>query len=342
MTHTTKRRRRVDTPRTGDPRTGDIAGDLADVAGADAERPTEIPPRGWLQILRRSWQESKADNVPLLAAGVAFFGFLSLFPALIATLTVYGLVVSPAKARRQVDQYASALPPESRKVLSDQLTSVAQDNHRALGFGLLVSVLLALWSASGGMSNLVKAINIAYDEDEKRGFVKQRTIALLLTLGAVVFMIVTLGLVALLPAVLGHLPLGEVGRLIVQVGRWVALVLAVMVALAVLYRTAPDRDAPRFRWVSLGAMAATVLWVLGSAGFSFYVSNFGKYSKTYGAIAGVAVLMLWLYLTSYLVLLGAEINAESEQQTVRDTTKGEPQPLGERGAVKADSVPDSS
>lgn len=317
-------------------------GESTGLAGTEAERPTQVPPRGWLQIARRAWKESKADNVPLLAAGVAFFGFLSLFPALIAMLTIYGLVVSPAKAGQQVSQYASALPPESRKVLTDQLTAVTKGSHGALGVGLIISVLLALWSASGGMSNLVKATNIAYDEEEKRGFVKQRGIALLLTLGAVVFMIVTLVLVAVLPAVLDHLPLGGVGRFLVQVLRWVALVVAVMIALAVLYRVAPDRDAPRFSWVSLGAIAATVLWVAGSIAFSLYVSNFGKYNKTYGAVAGVAVLMLWLYLTSYIVLFGAEVNAESEQQTVRDTTKGERKPLGERGAVKADSLPESS
>jgi membrane protein len=329
MTDSTKRQAGVEGRGTG-------------LAGTEAERPSDIPKRGWLQIVRRAWKEAKADNVPLIAAGVAFFGFLSLFPALIATLTVYGLVVSPEQARKQVDQYASALPSDSRKVLIEQLTAVTQGNQRALGLGLLISVLLALWSASGGMSNLVKAINITYDEDEKRGFVKQRATALLLTVGAMLFMIVTLGLVAVLPAVLDHLPLGPAGRILVEVVRWGALVVAVMVALAVLYRVAPDRDAPRFRWVTPGAIVATVLWVAGSAAFSLYVSNFGKYNKTYGALAGVAVLMLWLYLTSYIVLLGAEINAESEQQTVRDTTKGEPRPLGERGAVKADSLPDSA
>jgi len=309
-------------------------------AGTDAERPTEIPARGWLQIIKRAWQESKEDNVSLLAAGVAFFGFLALFPALIASLTVYGLLVSPEKASEQVNEYASALPGETRQVLADQLRSITDNNDRALGIGLIVAVLLALWSASGGVGNLMKAVNIAYDEQEKRGFVKQRATALLLTFGAVLFLLLTLGLVAVVPAVLDQLSLGTVGRVIAQVVRWAALVVAVVVALAVVYRVAPDRDAPRFRWVNLGAIIATVLWVLGSVGFSFYVGNFGNYNKTYGAVAGVAVLMLWLYLTCYIVLLGAEINAESEQQTARDTTKGPERPLGERGAVKADSLPE--
>ena len=324
---------RTDQQQVTDPATSGLA-------GTDAHRPTEIPPRGWLQIAKRAWRESKQDNVSLLAAGVAFFGFLALFPALIASLTIYGLLVSPEKANEQVNEYATALPSEARQVLADQLRSITDNNDRALGVGLIIAVLLALWSASGGVGNLMKAINIAYDEEEKRGFVKQRAIALLLTLGAVVFMLLTLGLVAVVPAVLDQLSLGTVGRVIAQVIRWTALVVAVVLALALVYRVAPDRDAPRLRWVSLGAIIATVLWVLGSVGFSLYVSSFGNYNKTYGAVAGVAVLMLWLYLTCYIVLLGAEINAESEQQTARDSTKGPEQPRGQRGAVKADSLPE--
>lgn len=310
------------------------------LAGTDADRPSEIPARGWLQIVKRAWKESKADNISLLAAGVAFFGFLALFPALVAALTIYGLLVMPEKASEQVNEYASALPSEARQVLADQLRSITENSDRSLGIGLIVAVLLALWSASGGVGNLMKAVNIAYDEEDKRGFVKQKALALLLTLGAVVFMLVTLGLVAVVPVVLDQISLGIVGRVLAQVVRWAALLVAVTVALAILYRVAPDRDAPRFRWVSLGAVVATALWALGSVGFSLYVSNLGNYNKTYGAVAGVAVLMLWLYLTCYIVLLGAEINAESEQQTARDSTKGPERPLGQRGAVKADSLPE--
>lgn len=311
----------------------------AELAGTQADKPTEIPAKGWKQIAGRAWKESKADNVPMLAAGVAFFGFLALFPALIATMTVYGLVVSPARARSQVNQYASALPSDSRKILSDQLAAVTQGNGKALGIGLIISVLLALWSASGGMANLMKAVNIAYDEEETRGFIKLRGTALALTIGAVIFVLITLALVAVVPAVLNNLNLGVIGEVIAQIVRWVALAAAVAAALAIVYRVAPDRDAPKLRWTSLGAIVATVLWIIGSVAFSLYVSNFGSYNKTYGAVAGVAVLMLWLYLTSYIVLFGAEVNAESEQQTARDTTKGPAQPIGERGAVAADSMP---
>jgi membrane protein len=184
------------------------------------------------------------------------------------------------------------------------------------------------------------AVNIAYDEVETRGFVTRKLTALGLTLGAIVFVLVTLTLVAVLPPVLDALPLGVVGTVLAQVVRWVLLLLVMAGSLAVLYRVAPDRDAPRLRWVSLGSVVVTVLWAVVSLLFSFYVNNFGSYDKTYGAIAGVIVLMLWLYLTCYLILLGAEINAEAEHQTARDTTEGDPVPMGERGATVADSLPE--
>ncbi|MBA3249012.1 MAG: YihY/virulence factor BrkB family protein, partial [Geodermatophilaceae bacterium] len=208
-----------------------------------------------------------------------------------------------------------------------------------LGIGLVIALLGALWSASGGVSNLINAVNVCYDEEETRGFLKLRGLALMLTIGAIVFMALAVGLVAVAPAVLEALPLGIVGTILLQVGRWVLLVVLVMAGLAVVYRLAPDRDAPKFRWASVGAVVTTVIWVIASVGFSLYVDNFGSYGKTYGALAGVIVLLLWLFISAYIVLLGAEINAEAEQQTARDTTRGEDRPMGQRDAVKADSLP---
>jgi membrane protein len=300
----------------------------------------QIPPRGWWQVTRRAFAESKADHVPMLAGGVAFFAFLAVFPALIAALTLYGLVADPTEVAQQVETLAATLPREAQPLIIDQLRSVVAGSDGALGIGLVVSLLAALWSASSGTGNLIQAINIAYDEDETRGFLKLRGTALVLTLGAIVFVLVTLALVALVPAVLDTLPLGPVGTVIAQVVRWALLIAVVVASLAVVYRVAPDRDAPRIRWASTGAVVATVLWLAGSAAFSLYVDNFGSYNRTYGALAGVIVLLLWLYLTSYVVLLGAEINAEAERQTERDTTRGDPVPMGERRAVAADEVVD--
>ncbi len=308
------------------------------VPGEQAETPVGIPPRGWWQVIKRAFRESSADNVPMLAGGVAFFAFLAVFPALIAALTLYGLLADPAEVARQVQSIATALPQSAQPLLTEQLTSVTQTSGGALSAGLVISLLAALWSASSGTGNLITAVNLAYDEEESRGFVKLRATALGLTLGGIVFVLLTLTLVAVVPVALDNLGLGVVGRVVAQVVRWVLLVGVVVVGLAVVYRVAPDRASPRFRWVSAGALVATVLWIIGSVAFSLYVNFFGNYNKTYGALAGVIVLMLWLFLTTYIVLLGAEINAESERQTVRDTTHGEPQPMGRRRAEAADSL----
>ena len=311
---------------------------IQSVPGEEAETPAQIPPGGWWQVVRRAMKEASADNVPMLAGGVAYFAFLAMFPALIAAVSIYGLVAEPETVAAQLRDTAAVLPESAQPLIADQLNAVVSTSGGALTTGLIVSVVAALWSASGGTGNLIKAVNIAYDEEESRGAIKLRGIALGLTVGAILFVLLTLGLVALVPIVLDALPLGVVGRVLAQVVRWVLLTGVVVVALAVVYRIAPDRDAPRFRWVSVGAMVAALLWILGSVGFSLYVNFFGNYNKTYGALGGVVVLMLWLYLTSYIVLLGAEINAESERQTRRDTTRGPAQPMGTRGAEAADTV----
>jgi membrane protein len=309
------------------------------VPGIEAETPVQIPARGWRQVLRRAWRETKADGIPLLAAGVAFYSFVALFPALIAAVTLYGLIAEPEQVEEQIRSLSDALPPEGATLIAEQLRDIATTSDRALGVGLVVSVLGALFTASGGVANLVKAINLAYDEVETRGVVRLRALALLFTLGAVVFMVVSVILVAVLPVVLDQIGLGGIGQAVVGVLRWVGLLVFMIGALAMLYRYAPDRDDPRFSWVTPGAGVATLLWILGSAGFSVYVSNFGSYEETYGALAGVVVLLLWLFLTAFVVLFGAEINAEAEEQTAADSTVGPSEPLGQRGAVKADSIP---
>lgn len=307
--------------------------------GATAETPAEIPRRGWVQVVKRAWKEAQLDQVPLLAAGVAFYTFLSLFPAMIAAVMVYGLVADPQTVAEQSRWVADTLPRDAASLVTDQMEAITDQPQRSLGLGVLVTLVLSLWSASGGVGNIVSAINIAYDEEETRGFVRRKLLSLGLTLGAIVFLVLAVGLIAVVPPLLdAFVPEGALHWLL-QAARWVGLLAAVTMALGVLYRWAPDRNAPRMAWVSVGATVATVVWLVASLGFSLYVDSFGSYSKTYGALAGVAVLMLWLWITVYIVLLGAEINAEAEQQTVRDTTVGEPMPLGHRGAVKADTLP---
>jgi membrane protein len=306
--------------------------------GGRAVAPTQIPPTGWWQVTRRAFSESTSDNVGILAGGVAFFAFLAIPPALIAGLTLYGLVADPQTVAGQMQALAGSLPREAQPLIADQLNSLVSGGNGALSIGLVVSVLAAVWSASTGTSNLMAAVNLAYDQQESRGFLKLRATALALTLGAIVFVLLTLFLVAVVPPLLQALQLGIVGTILAQVLRWALLVGLVVCALAIVYRLAPDRNAPKFVWTSPGAVIATILWVLGSVGFSLYVNNFGSYNKTYGTLAGVIVFLLWLYLTSYIILLGAEINAESEKQTAADTTVGEPMPMGQRQAVAADTL----
>ncbi len=307
--------------------------------GAGARTPLGIPREGWRQIAKRVWGETQTDQVPLLAAGVAFWGFISLFPAMIAAIAVYGLVADPGTVTRQADAITDVLPADAASLIVGQLESISSQSRDALSFSLLISLLLALWTSSAAVSNMMSAINTAYDEEETRSYVRRKGIALLLSLGAVAFVVISVGLIAVAPALLDVFVSEGTTRTLLQGGRWVGLVVAVLIGTAVLYRLAPDRRAPRLVWVSVGSLLATCVWLIASLGFSLYIENFGRYSRTYGALAGVAILMLWLWITALIVLVGAEINAEAEQQTVRDTTVGEPRPLGERGAEKADSWP---
>lgn len=308
------------------------------VPGVDADTPTEIPASGWWQVIRRAWSEAKTDQVPLLAAGVAFFGFLSLFPAIVAAVLTYGLVADPAQIRSQVQDLTEAMPASGRDLLLQQLDALTSAPRQSLGIGVAIAVAAALWSASGGVGYLLTAVNLAYDEEDTRGFVGRKALALAMTLAAIVFVLLAIGLFAAGAAIGDDLPTPL--RVLLEVLRLVLAVALITVALAVVYRLGPDRDAPRMRWVSIGAAVATIIWLLASIGFSLYVATFANYAKTYGSLAAVVVLMLWLWLTAYAILLGAEINAETEQQTARDTTKGKPRPLGQRNAVKADSIPD--
>jgi membrane protein len=312
-----------------------------DAAGREAERPSEIPPRGWFAVLKRVKAEVKDDNVSLLAAGVAFYAMLAIFPAIIAVVTVYGMVADPDQVQSQVGEFAKSLPSGADELLTEQLTNVAGAGRQALSIGLVVSLLALLWSVSSGVQGLIKSLNVIYDERETRGFVKLRGLSLLLTIGAIVVTVVVLALITVFPGVIDNFGLGQAGQVAASIARWVVLAVLVLIALGVVYRLAPDRANPRWRWVSLGAVVALVLWLLGSVGFSYYVDNFGNYNQTYGALAAVIVLLLWLFLSAFAVLLGAEFDAETERQTARDTTTGPERPLGQRDAEVADSLGES-
>lgn len=306
--------------------------------GRQAAKPRQIPQSGWKDIFFRTKDEVGRDNLSIVAGGVAFFMLLAIFPGIGAMVAIYGLVADPVQIQEQIAALSGILPQQAMSILQDQLSRLAEGAGGALGLGALFGILLALWSAAKGMKALITGLNIVYDETDERGFIKLNAIALGLTLAAILFAIVAIGFIVVFPAVLGFLGLSEVARVLTGVLRWPLLAIFGMIALALLYRYAPDRDEPQFRWVSWGAAAAIVLWLAASLLFSFYVKNFGSYNETYGSIGAVIILLMWFYITAFTVLLGAELNAEMEHQTAHDTTRGRPLAMGKRGAHVADTL----
>lgn len=318
----------------------DRPSDRDDDRGREAESPGEIPASGWKDVGLRVKDELKADQVPLLSAGVAFFFLLALFPALAATISVYGLVADPAQVTDQVGNLTEALPASASELITEQMEGIAEGGG-GVGFAFVAGLLAALWAASSGMKHLVASINAAYGEVETRKFLKLRGLALALTVGAIVFGAVAVGVLAVLPVAVGSIDIGGFGQILVQIGSLALLAVAFAAGLAILYRYTPDRDQPEWSWVTTGAVIATVVWIIASVGFSIYVSNFASYGETYGAIGAIIVLMLWLSITAFAIILGAEVNSELEAQTIRDSTVGESEPIGQRDAVKADEVGDA-
>ncbi|MFN7148226.1 MAG: YihY/virulence factor BrkB family protein [Microthrixaceae bacterium] len=305
--------------------------------GRSADRPGEIPARGWRDALTRVKVESTNDQVSLLGAGVAFFFLLSLVPTLIAAISVYGLVSNPAQVQRQIEDVAEGLPSSARDLLVEQVSAVTDRSTAGLSVGAIVAIALALWSASAGVRHLIEALNAAYGEEESRGPVRLYAQALVLATGGIVGGALIVGVISIVPALLDETSMSAAANTALSLLRWPLLAVVFAVALGVLYRVGPDRDTPRTRWVSWGAVSATGLWLLASAAFSIYAERFASFD-TYGSLAGVIVLMLWLQLTAVVILLGAELNCELERQTTRDSTVGRPEALGRRDAHAADTV----
>jgi membrane protein len=312
------------------------AASFDDDRGRTADSPTQIPAKGWADVLKRTLKQVKSDNVPVVAGGVAFYIFLSLIPALLAVILVYGLVANPEDVRRQIGDYVTALPTDARQFILDQLEAITRQDTGGLGVGLAVSVITAIYSASKGMQGLIAALNVAYDEEETRKFVKLRLTTLGLTLAVIVGGAAGIGGMALLGTVAENL--GTAGGIALTILRWPLLAAFLVLGLAALYRYAPDRDRAKWRWVTPGAILATALWVVGSVAFSIYATVAGKFQESYGALSGVFVTLLWLLLSAYVIILGAEFDSEAERQTARDSTKGPRSPLGQRDAYAADTV----
>lgn len=309
-----------------------------DDRGRHADRPMQLGRRGWLDTFKRVKGEIRKDNLAIVAAGVAFYAFLALVPAMAALISLWGLFADPAGVEAQLSLLSGLLPPNAYELIAEQMRRIAGGSSSALGLGLALSLVLSLWSARQGINAIVTATNIAYDEEETRGFFELTALTLGFTLGAIVMVLIVVGAVVALPLVLGAVGLGRASETLIHVLRWPLLAAIVVGALIVLYRWSPDRADPKWRWVVPGALLATIGWLAVSLGFSFYVSNFGSYGETYGTLGGIVVLLLWFYLSAFVVLLGAELNAEAEAQTTRDSTVEPDQPMGERRARKADEL----
>lgn len=306
--------------------------------GQQANSPSEIPARGWWDILRRAAQQASADRVMTEAAGVTFYAILALFPALSATVSLYGLFADPATINDHLSALSGLVPGGGMEIISDQIRRVSAQGEGALGFGAAASLLLSLWSANGATKAIFDALNVVYEEEEQRSFLRRTATTLAFTLGAILFALLAMAAVVALPIVLDFVGLGSTVELLLRLLRWPLLLVTIGVLLACLFRYGPSRDKARWRWVSWGGAFAAMAWLVGSAGFSFYVANFGSYNETYGALGAVIGFMTWIWISTAIVLVGAELDAEMERQTEKDTTTGPERPMGTRGARMADTV----
>ena len=275
------------------------------------------PHPGWWTILTNFWTELDRDHVSIMAAGVAFYALLSIFPGMSALISLYGLISDPAAIEHQLNALADVLPQEALKLLSDQLHTLVAAPRNKLGLGLLVSLLLALWSATSGTGALMQALTVTYEGREKRGILTYYGIAIALTIGVGVFALLSLFLIAVVPAIIGMLPIAQDWQERLTWIRWPLVAAVALIALAVLYRFAPSRQRPCWHCFSAGTVAAALLWLIGSAGFSFYVARFSSYDKTYGSLGAVVILLMWFYVTAYIILAGAELNSEIEKARAR-------------------------
>ena len=311
---------------------------VAKDVGRSAEGPSELPAAAWKDILWRVWSEVNDDRVTLIAGGVTFYLLLALFPALAAFVSLYGFVADPKTIADHISYLGGLLPAAGLDIIKAQLASLLAEGDQALGIGFLVGLAIALWSANNGIKALFDAMNIAYEETEKRGFVRLNLISAAFTLGALLIGICLLLAVGAVPALLALVRLERWTETLIAIGRWPLLIAAIWLGISLIYRYGPSRTNAKWRWLSWGAGIAAIVWIAASATFSFYLQNFADYNATYGSLGAVIGLMMWTWISVIILIVGAEINAEMERQTARDSTVGPEKPMGERGAVVADTV----
>lgn len=307
--------------------------------GRDAETPAQIPPKGWLDILKRAWTEFNADRITAVAGGITFFGLLALFPAMGAFVSLYGLFADSATVSDHLRVLAGVIPAEALKFVGEQMVRMANTHGSTLSLTFIGTLLVSLWSANAGVKAMFDGLNVAYEEREKRGLVKLNLISLAFTIGGIAFLALATASVIAVPIVLGLVgwKLGGLGPWL-DILRWPVLLAGSIVALSVLYRYGPSRQHAKWAWVTPGSAVAAVVWLLASMLFSWYVAHFGSYNKTYGSLGAVVGFLTWMWLSAIIVLFGAELNSEIEHQTAADSTTGPPERMGHRGARMADTL----
>jgi len=306
--------------------------------GRHAQTPTDIPSPGWKDILWRTYEEFNSDRIMAVSAGVTFYALLALFPAIAALVSIYGLFADPMTIQDHLNTMSGVMPGGAMDIVGEQVTRIAGQGGGALGFGFVFGLGVSLWSANAGMKAIIDALNIVYEEEEKRSFIMLNLQSLAFTLGAILFLLLAIAGIVVLPIVLNFIGLGGTAETLLSLARWPVLLLVVVTGLAVIYRYGPSRDKAEWKWVTPGGILAAVLWLGGSVLFSWYVANFGNYNETYGSLGAVIGFMTWIWISTMVVLLGAELNAEIEHQTAKDTTEGAHQPMGARGAAMADTL----
>lgn len=317
--------------------------DRAASSGRYATRPGQIPRPGWIKILKRTLATMSATDLSLRCAGVAFFTFLSIFPVLACFVLIYGLVATPDSLRAQLEALRAFAPASVFNIVQERLEALLSQPEVGLGIGLAISFTLALWSGSRGVNALIGTISFAYRETDERSFISAALTSVGLTLGALVFLVIALFTIAGLPVILAATPfVSNMAETVALWARWPVLALFVCLSMAVLFRIAPHRESAQWKWITPGALVATVLWVMLSVLFSIYVEQFGNYSATFGSLSVAVVMMLWTYYSTMIVTLGASLNAEIEHQTKVDTTTGPSAPMGDRGAFVADHLADDN
>jgi membrane protein len=306
--------------------------------GRFSSHPFQIPWNGWKDILWRSYVRTGEDRLLATAAGVVFFGLLAVFPAITALVSCYGLFANPSTIGANLQTLALMLPEGSFQIVQDQIARVLMKGNTALGATFLFGLALAIWSANAGVKAVIDALNVVYEEREKRGFVRLNLLSLAFTTGGIAALLLMVSAVVAVPLALDHVGLAPHSQAIISLMRWPLLLAILLIALALLYRFGPSRRPARWQWLSVGTLAAALLWIAGSSLLSWYLSNFGNYSATYGSLGAAIGLMIWMWMSAIIVLCGAELNSEIEHQTALDSTVGRPMPLGSRGAVMADTL----